>query len=287
MIRGAQLAIGSAAMTVISLPAFAYVNTMYNSAADPSSYGSLVSSLNITTAGWDFPLDPNEVLQGKKDSGFKAEILNGSGYPIAPDPFAVPNKTQLQTDVYSVTAPTVIPNGSGNLNLQAGDLVFAYRLRLVGNNANTVETLQEFGVQGFGEYLGGYGAFDSSIVLGRGYSVAGLAAPTAQFPVADPSDFEEGDFGGPGLEYSSLEWNWLFGNQAAQMGNAKQVTLLIFARGALITDGFAKFSGVSGQAGPTTTTVANNAPVLIPVVPSPGASALALGAGLVVIRRRR
>ena len=287
MIRGAQLAIGAAAVTTISLPSFAYVNTMYNAGFDPSVFGAPIASLDITSTAWDFPLDANEVLQGKKDSGFKAEILNGSGFPIAPDPFAVPNKTTLRTDVYTVTAPTVVPDGSGNLNLLPGDLVFAYRIRLVANNANTVETLQEFGVQGFGGDLGGYGAFDSSIVIGRGFSVSGLANPTADIPVADPSDFEEGDFGGPGLEYSSLEWNWVFGDQNSQMPNSKQITLLVFARGAIVTDGFAKFAGVSGQAGTTTSTVANNAPVLIPVVPAPGATALATIAGLVAVRRRR
>jgi hypothetical protein len=274
-------------MTTLSLPAIAYVNTMYSTGFDPSVFGAPIASLDITSTAWDFPLDANEVLQGKKDSGFKAEILNGSGVPIALDPFAIPNKTSLRTDVYTVTAPTVVPDGSGNLNLQPGDLVFAYRLRLVANNTNTVETLQEFGVQGFGGDLGGFGAFNSSIVIGRGFSISGLAVPSADFPASDAADFEEGDFGGPGLEYSSLEWNWLFSDQAAQMPNGKEITLLVFARGATFAEGFAKFSGVSGQAGSGTSTVANNAPVLIPVVPTPGASALVLGAGLMVARRRR
>lgn len=289
MIRAAHLAIGSAAVAVITLPASAYVNTMYSVGFDPSVYGAPIASLNITSTAWDFPLDANEINQGKKDSGFKAEILDGGGFPVAPDPnpSVNPKKTTLQTDVYTVTAATVLPDGGGNLTLLPGDLVFAYRLRLVGNNTNTVETLQEFGVNGFGDLLGGYGAFDSSVVLGRGYSVAGLAAPTAQVPGAVAGDFEEGDFFGPGSEYSSLEWNWTFGNQTQQMGNSKEITLMIFARGALVTEGFAKFSGVSGQAGSSTSTVANNAPVLIPMVPTPGASALLGLAGVAVLRRRR
>lgn len=291
MIRAAQLAIGSATAVAITLPATAYVNTMYNVPSDPSSFGSPIASLNITSTSWDFPLDPNEISQGKKDSGFKAEILNASGFPIAldPNPAVNPKKTTLQTDVYSVTAPTLLVDGSGNLQLLPGDLVFAYRIRLVGNNANTVETLQEFGVQGFGGDLGGFGAFDSSIVLGRGYTISGLVNPpgVGDFPVADPSDFEEGDFWGPGSEYSSLEWNWEFGNQAAQLANAREITLLMFARGAIVTDGFAKFAGVSGQAGSTTSTVANNAPILIPIVPSPGSVALLGAAGIMATRRRR
>jgi hypothetical protein len=287
MIRAAHLAIGSAALTAITMPASAYVNTMYSVGFDPSVFGAPIASLNITSTAWDFPLDASEVLQGKKDSGFKAEILDGSGFPLVPDPFVNPNKTSLQTDVYSVTAPTVIPDGSGDLNLLPGDLVFAYRLRLTGNNANTVETLQEFGVNGFGPDLGGFGAFDSSVMLGRGYTVSGLGAATTEFPLADPSDFEEGDLFGPGSEFSSLEWNWQFGNQAAQMGNAEQITLLIFARGAVVTEGFAKFAGASGQAGTTTSTVANNAPVLIPTIPAPAGTTLLVGAGLMAARRRR
>jgi hypothetical protein len=287
MIRAAHLAIGSATLTAITMPAIAYVNTMYSVGFDPSVYGAPIASLNITSTAWDFPLDANEVLQGKKDSGFKAEILDGSGFPIAPDVFVNPNKTSLQTDVYSVTSATVIPDGSGNLNLVPGDLVFAYRIRLVGNNTNTVETLQEFGINGFGGDLGGFGAFDSSVVLGRGYTVSGLATPANDFPAADAADFEEGDFFGPGSEYSSLEWNWDFGNQAAQMNNTHQITLLVFARGAIVTDGFAKFAGVSGQAGTTTSTVANNAPVLIPTVPAPAASTVLLAAGVLASRRRR
>ncbi len=287
MIRAAHIAIGSAAVAAISMPAVAYVNTMYAVGFDPSVYGAPIASLNINSTAWDFPLDANEINQGKKDSGYKAEIVDGGGVPIALDPFVNPNKTSLQTDVYQVSSPTVIPNGSGDLNLQTGDLVFAYRIRLVANNANTIETLQEFGINGFGDLLGGYGAFDSSVMLGRGYTVAGLGAATAQFPAAVGADFEEGDFFGPGSEYSSLEWNWQFGNQGAQMPNAKEITLLVFARGATVVEGFAKFAGVSGQAGPGTSTVANNAPVLIPTIPTPsGVALLGLG-GLVAARRRR
>ncbi len=286
MLSGSQFALGTAALAALTVPALAYVNTMYTGATDPSSYGSLVASLNITSTGWDFPVDQNELDQGKTNSGFKAEMLIGGGpnYPV--DPLVNPNRTSLQTDVYSVTAPTVIPNGAGNMNLLPGDLVFAYRIRLVGVSSNAIDTLQEFGIGGLGTEFGGYGAFDSSIVLGRGYSVAGLSTPSTQFPVENIGDFEEENYG-PGWEMSSLEFNWPFGNQSAQMGNGKRITLLVFARGATFTDGWAKFAGVSGQASQSTSTVANNAPVLIPVVPTPGASVLAIAAGVFASRRRR
>ena len=79
MIRGAQFAIGSAAATALSLPAFAYVNTMYSAPTDPSSYGSLVASLNITSTPWDWPVGPNELAQGKKDSVVMGMTLEPPG----------------------------------------------------------------------------------------------------------------------------------------------------------------------------------------------------------------
>ena len=289
MIRSSMLLTSAGTVLALTSAASAFVDTMYAAPTDPSTYGSLVASLDIASTSWDFPFNNGA---GKLDSGYKAEILDGSGNPLVLDFGVSPNKTTLVTDVYRVTSATTIPDGSGNLNLIPGDLVFAYRIGLVGNNANTIDTLYEFSVGGIeaGSFwdangdAGGY--FDSSIVLGRGYTVDGLGAATGQFPLTGPGDFSSSSPGGLGY-LSQLDFDWEFGNQAAQMDNAQQITILMFARGAQISNGFGKFVGTAGQAAPTTDQNANNAPILIPVVPSPGAFGLLAIVGLASGSRRR
>jgi hypothetical protein len=290
MIRSSALISLAGVSLAMASSASAYVNTMYVAGTDPSSYGLLVASLDVASTAWDFP-----VGAGKLDSGYKAEILDGGGNPLVLDFGVNPNKTSIKTDVYQVTAPTTIVDGSGNLNLIPGDKVFAYRLRLVGGNTNTVETLYEFGVGGieagsiWDSFGDGDGYFDASNVLGRGYTVAGLVNGTggARVPIAGVGDFESTDLGiGLGY-YSQLDFNWAFGDQNSQMENGKEITLLMFTRGAVIANGFGKLSGVAGQSGPSTDQNAARAPILIPAVPAPGALALVAASGLVAARRRR
>lgn len=288
MIRSALLFTATGATLALASSASAFVDTMYAAPTDPSTYGNLVASKDILSTSWFFP-----VGAGKLDSGYVAETVDGSGNPTGIDFGTNPFMTTIVSDVYEVTTPTSIPDGSGNLNLQVGDLVFAYRIQLVGNNTNTVESMYEFSVGGieagsmWDSNGDGDGYFDSNIVLGRGYTVDGLAIPAVAAPATETGDFFSGDLGIGLGSFSQLDFGWEFGNQSNQLQNAEQITLLMFTRGAIIADGFGKLTGVSGQAAPTTDQNANRAPLLIPAIPAPGALALAGLVGLASARRRR
>lgn len=288
MIRSASLLTCAGALLAMSSSATAFVDTMYAAPTDPSTYGSLIASKDILSTSWFFPTGA-----GKLDSGFVAETLDGAGNPTGIDFGANPFMTTIVSDVYEVTTPTSIPDGSGNLNLQVGDLVFAYRIRLVGNNANTVETMYEFSVGGieaggfFDSNGDGDGYFDENIVLGRGYTLAGLTTPAGAVPQTENGDFYSGDLGIGLGSFSQLDFGWEFGNQSNQLDNAEEITILMFTRNAVIGDGFGKLTGVAGQSGPTTDQNANRAPLLIPVIPGPASIGLAALAGGVAATRRR
>jgi hypothetical protein len=291
MFRPTPTLFATAGVLTIAGAADAYVNTMYSAGFDPDAqFGAPFASLDIASTSWNFPLDQNEIDQGKKDSGFLAEILDPSGNPLVLDPGTSPNTTSLRTDVYRVSSPVTITDPSGDLDLLPNDLVFAYTIGLVGNNGNTLETLQEFKVKGVDDnppFFSGDGAFTEDILLGRGFTLAGLSNPTAanRAPVAVDGDLEVDQLFGANL--SSLEFNWTFSGQSEQIRNTEEITLLVFARGAIVVDGLASFAAVSGQAGQGTSMVANDAPILIPTVPGPGAASVFALAGLAACRRRR
>ena len=257
---------------VTAASANAYVNTMFESLADPSTYGSLIASLDIADTSWDFPPDTSF---GYTNSGYKAETL------VADVPVLTNDTTTLVSEVYSVTTQTTFVNGPDSLTLNPGDRVFSYRIRLTSPNSNTIDTMREFGVTGLAESFGGEGFFDDSIVLGRGLSVAGLGSGTANFPepVAGDFDFLGGVFG-------SLDWQWPV-NAIDQMNAGEEITLLMFTRNVPVVEGLAKFVGVPGQSSLITDPNANNAPVLIPAIPGPGAAVGLLAGGLLVGARRR
>lgn len=49
MIRSASLIASAGTVLAVSSAAFGYVNTMYSAPTDPSTYGSLVASLDIAS----------------------------------------------------------------------------------------------------------------------------------------------------------------------------------------------------------------------------------------------
>ncbi len=275
MIRSVAVAAGLGTTLIASATASAaYTDTIFTGAADPASYGNLVASLDIASTAWDFPVGAS-----KLDSGYKAEILDGSGNPLALDPGTSPNTTSLRTDVYEVTSATSV----GTINLVPGDLAFAYRIGLTGENTNTIETLQKFGVFGLNPdfFPQGDGTFTQDQLLGRAVSVNGLGNPATSFPTGSAGDLEISMF------FSQIDFEWEFGNQNAQMNAGEEVTLILFARDAIVIDGFASFAGTAGQAPATTDQNANDAPVLIPGIPTPGSIALVGLGGLAAVRRRR
>lgn len=278
MIRSVSVATAGAAVLMLTSGSLAaFDNTIYSAANDPSTYGSLIASLDVDTTAYTWPANNGA---GKLDSGFKAEILDGAGNPLVLDFGVNPNVTQLTTDVYRVTSPQSI----GGLSVQTGDLAFAYRIQLVGNNANTIETLQKFGIDGRDPGLdpNGGGTFTDNEVYGRAFTFSGLSNPGTAFPVTTGAN----DYKNFGV-VSFIDYQWELGNQLNQLNNAEEITLLLFARGATVTNGFANFAGTSGQASPTTDTVANDVPILIPTVPGPGSLALLGIGGMLASRRRR
>jgi hypothetical protein len=266
-----------ASMTVWATSAAAYVNTMYTS-NDPATYGSLVQSLDVANTSYNFPVEPN-----RTNSGYLAEILDpGTGLPLSLNPAVNPNTTSIRSDVFEVNTTTTLTDPSGDLTLNPGDLVFSYTIRLVGASDNTVNSLREFSVSALGPLLGGVDIFDTSILKGRAFSLDGLPFATANAPEAAP-----GDLNLTGVPFiSTLAWQWSDA-VAQQLQNGEEVRLLMFSEPALITDGVGLLDGTPGQAVTGTDEGADNIPVLVPAIPSPGAAALFAIAGLAARRRRR
>lgn len=276
-----------AGLAAASASALAYQNDMLVG-SQGSAIGSFDSALDIASTSWDFPV----MTSGKLDSGYKAEILDpGTNMPLFVDGSINPNRASLVSEVHEVTSAT----SYGSIGLLPGDLIFSYHLTMVGSNTNTVSALREFSVKGatgiFDTVGGGDGFFTPDMILGRGYSTAGLANPATHFPMPGNSagngtDLEVQDFGTFG-GFSQLDFTWSSADDE-QLGNTQQITLLLFARNAIVGDGFGKFFGNSLGAVSSTDALADNAPILIPIpAPTPGTLALAAVGGIAVSRRRR
>ncbi|GAB4548827.1 MAG: hypothetical protein Tsb0013_09640 [Phycisphaerales bacterium] len=264
----------AAGVVMTTTAANAYVNTMYSVGFEPSTIGTQIASLD--SSAYDYN-DPANLDAGRLDSGFTADVLDGGGNPIFET-----DRTTLITNVYRVDTPTTLTDTDGNLNLEAGDLIFAYTIDLVGASANAVDTLSNFNI--FASTISepfNSDIFDGSIIKGRGFTTAGLTNGTGAVPVEQAFDF-----GTVGTFLSTLDWAFPAA-QASQMQNSESITFLMFSRPASVEVGLSGFSGEPGQAPATTDSTANGVPILVPIVPAPGAFALAGVAGLTLITRRR
>ena len=241
----------------------AYQNAMFNSGAHPSTYGSLVASLNIADTAYDFPYDAGNFTT----SGYINEV---AGFEF--------DRTELITEVYRVTSPQSFTVGADTINLDRNDMVFSYRIRLVGASANTINTLREFQVQGL-SLIPGSDAMDAGLLKGRGYHLSGG-------PVNTP-DPEANDLTNLGAFGSKVDFNWS-GADVDQLDNNQEITLLLFASPSVWGNGTANFVAQPGQ-GAGVDPNANNAPVLIPLIPAPGSVAFlsVIGIGLSSRRIRR
>lgn len=284
MFRAERLSAGLAlVVTGVASASFSTGLTMYQSPgvatyASPVGGGTLDID-NPTPYVW-----PYDTGAGFHNSGYLRETVDSNGDVIPP---GVIDRTTLVSQVYQVTTPTVIPNGAGDLALSVGDMVFTYTIRLTSQSTNTVDTLAEFGVTALGTAYGEDGAFTPDQVLGRGLSVAGLGVPTGNFPVDQPGDFTYDDLGmDVTFGISSIDWEWPV-DPASQLDNTQEITLMIFTKPSLIGNGYAKFVGNPGTSSSTADPIANNVPVLVPIIPAPGSAGLLLAAGLVGIRPRR
>lgn len=246
--------VGAAASAGVFDPA------MYNS-ADPSGYGTLLAELNIADTSYDFPFQA-----GFSSSGYVNEF-NGVEF----------DRTELVSRVYRVDTQTTFSMNGDSLTLNPGDQVFSYSITLVEQSSNTISSLAEFQVGRLD--FGGNGALgmDESVIIGRGFVDTIVNTPVG----GDASDLSAvGDLG------SSLDFQWPT-DSSEQLMNDESITLLMFTRATQIGDGFANFSAPPGQQSLGDPN-ANGAPALIPIIPAPGAGALAaLAVGFASVRRRR
>ncbi|TVQ82469.1 MAG: hypothetical protein EA380_00420 [Phycisphaeraceae bacterium] len=261
-------------LAVATTAGASYIDTMFQTAADPSTYGNLVQSLDVQAAGYNF-----QIPAGFTNSGYINNVISG-GVPIAEL-----DRTQIRSDVYTVTTAQSFTSGADTINLSPGDMVFAYRIRLTSGSTNTVETLRTWGLTGVDPVLGGSGILAApDQLIGHGFFIDGASANPAGFgpitTVGSDLEYVPGFFG-------SVDWNW---SPAAveQLQNTEEITLLLFTKPSPIIDGFAKMLSPSGQAIAGTTFEDTGAPLLIPGVPSPGSVAIiALAGGITLYRRRR
>lgn len=265
--------------------AFGYVNTMYDPGFEPSLIGTQIAGLDIANTSYDFNAPGN--LGSNTQSAFTRDIDLGGGN------FLTVAETSLVSRVFQVQTPTLLTDPSGDLQLDQGDLVFEYTLNLVGRTAGETDvllTLQEFDISAlspnplFPSYTSNI--FDSSIVKGRGFSVAGLANGTAQDPDAGANDFQTQGLPGGDPFLSQLAWQF-DGGQPLEMLNGTSIRFLMFTKPALVEEGRSSLTASPGQVSSDTATVANSVPVLVPVLPAPGAGMLAVLAGVVCGTRRR
>ena len=184
--------------------------------------------------------------------------------------------TTLVTNVYRVTGATTLAPGGPTLG--AGDMIFAYTVRLVSSSATTVQSLMKFQVGGL-SFIPGSDVMDGAAVLGRGFLTAGVG-------VDAPNGGSATDLESVGVFGASHEWQW--GNDpASHLGNGEAITLLLFTGRASVGVGFANLIAPLTQ--PGVNPALNGAPVLIPtaVIPAPGAVGLLGLAGAMALRRRR
>ncbi|MEC9372549.1 MAG: hypothetical protein VYC34_01845 [Planctomycetota bacterium] len=257
-----KVLIAAAAGGVCSASAFAGIfdPAMYGS-PDPSTYGTLIASLDIDDTAYDFPF-----AASFSSSGF-VNVFNG---------FEL-DRTDLVSNVYRVTSQTTVMSGGDMLTLNPGDNVYAYTIRLVEASTNTVSTMSEFQV-GALDFSGATIGMDETLIRGRGFVTPGSGVQT-------PLGGNAGDLSAIGNFGSSLDWEWST-DASGQLMNDETITLLMFTTASMPIEGLANFSGPPGQQSVGDPN-ANGAPALVPTIPGPGAITLLGAAGLCLGSRRR
>lgn len=238
----------------------AFDSAMYSS-TNPALFGTQVAQLDVTPGNYNFPFGGSFT-----NSGFVNEFES-----------IVLDRTELSTRVYQVNTQTTLTQGSSSLTLNPNDLVFAYTIRLVEASPNTVITMNEFQV-GLLNFAAGP-RMDGSAILGRAVVGPGPG-------VASPIGGQSSDLSVVGPFGASHDWQWNLDTASMQLQNSQTITLLMFSSPRPWAQGLGNFYAPSGQ-GPGFQPSAEGAPVLIPIVPTPGVGALGAVALLFGAARRR
>lgn len=244
-------------------------------AANPATFGTQIAFLDVASTSYQF------------DSG----SFSSSGFVNEPFPNAPFNSdiTSLTTTVFQINQAVSLSNttsgGPGTLNLNAGDLVFEYTIRLTSAGQLTVDALTEFQANALGNSPAGNGPgfFTNDIILGRGFSTDGLANPSQSVALdAIESDLQVTDLGF--LQGSSQSWEW---EPSQGLANGEEIRLLLFAdSSSLVVEGRG-FLGGEASTNAGVNPQANEIPILVPAVPGVGTAALSCVALLSSARRRR
>lgn len=260
--RSQDALFGAAAITLTCVaPVWAgvYSPALVESPDNPAtwSFATPIASLDALATGYAFP----------ENSGFAWYF---DGIPLA--------STEVETTVYRITDAQTIGSGSATASLEVGDLVFAYRIKLVtGVPSGTVSTLVEAQVIGAPLFGFGQDLMPASFINGQGF------VTPSHTNVPDQANQTGDDTFG-----SSIDFEWPGGDNA-NLDNNQEITLLMFSGPASIGQGVMNLFAPPGQVGGLTGIAQGNEapPVLIPIVPTPGAIGLLAAAGVFAGSRRR
>lgn len=236
-----------------------FSGTMYNVLTDPASWATTtpIASQNAATDGFNY----------NPSSGFAASF--GS---------VIVDRTDVATDVYRVNSTTFIGAGPNQIALLPGSLIFAYRLRLVDSFPGlTVGSLNEAQVIGAPDFGFGQNAMAASLINAQGFVTTSHGNNPLNGNIDDAAEFG-----------SSVDFEW--GNvDTDHLDNLDTITMLLFTDPADIGRGVLNLSAPPGQTGGITgvAQAGEAPPVLIPIIPTPGAFILgAFGLSAVAVRRR-
>ena len=226
---------------------------LIQTATDPSTWAAdNIASLNIDDTGYSFP--------------------DGAGFSWGFGGTEI-DATDITSDVYRMNASMDL----GSLVLNPGDLVFAYRIRLVqGVAGSTVSSLDEIQILGAPAFGFGDDVMLRSVLNGQGFVSTSAGTP------------DSGNFDGEDSFGASADWEWP-GDDASNLDNDEFITLLMFTDPAQVGLGVANLFAPPGQTNGLTGVVqAGEAPpVLIPTIPAPGVGGLLALGSVGLLRRRR
>ncbi|MEM8836000.1 MAG: hypothetical protein AAGD00_09295 [Planctomycetota bacterium] len=256
--------IALAGSLVGSSVAFASLTPIYDTGVDPATLGTEIARLELNK-------DTHDWL-------FSGSANTQSGHEVNVGPVEV-DATELDSVVYRVSNQVTFNQGGDSITLDAGDLIFEYRIRLVDAGVNTITTVEEFEI--VGSPILGLDELDASAIKGRG-----AWRPDTNVPLPDPNPGDLLPLGPGNGAFLDFVWGTSDVNQPS---NSEEISLLLFTSPRQIGDGWASFFSSPSQPLPNTIDDdTDRNPILIPIVPSPATSlAFVMALGSVSARRRR